>query len=989
MKRAVSPFFFSNRRLLSVLLVSVMIAFTGVGLVRAQAAISGRVYQDYNNNGLFDSGRTLANNGSGTYSVAADIPIGGVTVTVFGPAGTSLGSAATLADGTYSILPSGAGPYRVEFSGFPPGYQPGAFGAQNGTTVQFVDAAGATGVDLGINLPGEYCQDNPDLLSPCYVFGSQVGSFPSPIGPPIDNSQQRVLVSFPYSAGSDQRGLGTGYDLPTANVILQANQIGTTWGVAWARVTGVAYASAFFKRHSGFGPGADGIPATGDDAGAIYLINPATSAVTGVFTVPGVTIDAHDQTNWFRDNNNVAWDAVGKTSLGGIALSEDETRLFVMNLQSRTLYALDAVTGAVLGTSAPFTSAPGCAAADVRPFAVTVYRGGLYVGAVCSAESTQSVAQLQGYVFSLSPATLANTGVVFQFSFNYPRGIANANGVVPGEWLPWGPVFASLPVPVGEAGSYYPQPMLTDITFDNGNLALGIRDRNGDQIGSFTPSNPAGADTDLLIGVGIGDTLRACGSPAGGWVLEANGRCGGVGTAAQNTNLGPGGAEYYFDDGYGIPGEFVNHDDMTLGGIGQIPGFPDLVVASTNPYPFATVPGGGDFQVFDGGIRWFNNQTGAFSKAYRLYDDIAFPGVMGKANGIGDIVPLCQPMPIEIGNRVWLDTNQNGIQDAGEVPIANVQVDLYSPTGVLLSSVFTNALGEYYFSNGAGADTSFADYNVAGLTFNTAGFEVRINSAQPALAGLTLTVAENALGVVSGSSSNDNNGIPTGQFAVARFNIGAPGANNHTIDFGYYDATLPTPTLSAPTFIPPTAAGTGTPVFGGTPFPAAGVPPGQIAGGGFSSPGISKSVDRPFASPGDIVTFSIFASNPNGAPANNVTIADTIPSAFEVLSASATRGTPQVSGQQVTLNAGTLAVGETVTVTVVTRVRGNAGGGAVSNLASLGGGLEGQASVTVVIVSALPALGEEPWWRVLLIAITASLGCWGVMRYRDRLRQNR
>jgi uncharacterized repeat protein (TIGR01451 family) len=982
MKHSSNAFFY--RFLLSVLVLGLPALFSGTALVRAQAAVSGRVFQDYNNSGSFDAGRTLANNGAGTYTVAEDIPIGGVTVTIFGPAGTPIGSGLTGPDGQYSILPNAPGPYRVEFSAFPPGFQPGAFGAQNASTVQFVDAAGGTGVDLGINLPGEYCQDNPDLITPCYVFGDQNGAFPDivPGNPPINNSGLPALVSFPYSAGSNGASIAAGYDTPLGHTVnLSAGQIGTTWGVAWARVTSRIYSSSFFKRHSGFGAGADATPLTADDPGAIYLINPATNAVTNVFTVPNATVNAHGGPNWFRDNNNIAWDAVGKTSLGGIALSDDETRLFAMNLQDRVLYALDAVTGAVVGTSVSFASVPvpGCAAGDIRPFAVQYYRGLLYVGVVCSAESTQIVANLNGFVYSVSPTTLAINGVVFQFSFNYPRGIANANGTVPSVWQPWSPGYATLPVPAGENGSFYPQPMLTDIAFDRGNLVLGIRDRNGDQVGSFTPSNPVGADTDLLAGVGVGDTLRACGSPAGGWTLETNGRCGGTGTAAQGTGLGPGGAEFYFDDGYGIPGQFVNHDDMGLGGIGQIPGFPDLVVASTNPYPFSSAPGGGNFQVFDGGIRWMNNTSGAFTKAYRLFDDGPFPNTLGKANGLGDIAALCFPMPVEIGNRVWLDTNRNGVQDAGETPIANVRVDLFSPAGALLSSVFTNDRGEYYFSNGAGTDARFADYGVAGLTFNTSGFQVRIDGNQLPLTGLELTFTENSLGTPFGSTLNDNNGVPTGTIAIATFNVGAPGANNHTIDFGYFSPTAPIPTL----VVPPTLPG-GTPGIIGT--PGVNVTPGlEVAGLGISSPGVSKSVDRPFVAPGDTVIFTISVTNPNATAVSNVEVSDSVPGAFEVLSASASRGVATVNGQQVSLSISTLAPGEIVTVTITTRVRGSAGGGLVANFALVSGGFSGQASANVVIINALPALGEEPWWRAVLLLTIGAAGVWAIGLTRRRL----
>ena len=110
------------------------------------------------------------------------------------------------------------------------------------------------------------------------------------------------------------------------------------------------------------------------------------------YAVPGTVTNAHDTANYPRDNGNTGWDAVGKTSLGGMAISEDESRLFVINLANRTLYALNPATGASLGSQTTPTNLPlpsgTCAAGDARPFAVTWYHGSVYVGLVCSAEST-------------------------------------------------------------------------------------------------------------------------------------------------------------------------------------------------------------------------------------------------------------------------------------------------------------------------------------------------------------------------------------------------------------------------------------------------------------------------------------------------------------------------------------------------------------------------------------------------------------------------
>ncbi len=56
-------------------------------------------------------------------------------------------------------------------------------------------------------------------------------------------------------------------------------------------------------------------------------------------------------------------------------------------------------------------------------------------------------------------------------------------------------------------------------------------------------------------------------------------------------------------------------------------------------------------------------------------------------------------LPACIGDRVWSDTNKNGIQDAGEPGIKDVVVKLFSSFGSLISTQTTNQNGEYLFNN--------------------------------------------------------------------------------------------------------------------------------------------------------------------------------------------------------------------------------------------------------------------------------------------------
>jgi hypothetical protein len=111
--------------------------------------------------------------------------------------------------------------------------------------------------------------------------------------------------------------------------------------------------------------------------------------------------------------------------------------------------------------------------------------------------------------------------------------------------------------------------------------------------------------------------------------------------------------------------------------------------------------------------------------------------LQGKNNGLGDLELFCDPAPLEIGDRVWFDANENGIQDPDEQPLAGVSVKLYAPDmTTLLATAVTDADGNYYFSNAASGPLSglHAVYDVKGLKFNTSGYKLRIDLTQPAIA---------------------------------------------------------------------------------------------------------------------------------------------------------------------------------------------------------------------------------------------------------------
>lgn len=764
-------------------------------------SITGRVFQDFNGNATFDTTTTIPNDGLGTIGVAIDRGVQNVEVRAydaFGANVTTGGVAITDVAGIYTLVTNdaGSGPYRLEFTALPAGFSPSARSTDSvdggsatnaGSAVQFTSAPAAN-VNLAVNYPADYSQNNPEVVAAVYASGDQIsGAF----------SDTGVLESFPYSSGSNDTGGAANvnlYDTPVVNPLqIVANELGPAYGLAYARGTRLIYAAAHFKRHVGFGP---------QGPNAIYVISrTGTGLVTSTFNVPGTATNLHQTADYQRDNGNTGWNAVGKSSLGGMAMSEDEASLFVYNLADRSLHKLNTSNGVQTAIQSTLPTPPlpsgTCPAADVRPFSLTVYRNQLYAGFVCSAESSATVdtftdanansqydagdyyiesngtagrqaaepylnlngtagyqagetfvdndgnqvynlgdaRNLRAYVYTVNQTTLAyGAAPLFQAALNYPRGLGQRSVGAFNAWRPWSATYRN----ANSTGNrtVYAQPMLTDIAFDNGNLILAIRDRVTDQVGNGTLSNPSDpSNVNLYQPRGGSDILRACGAIAA-WTLENNGRCAGNGTAPQNTGEGPGNGEFYHGDAFTlsttmtlpatvISGKGSNHDDTGSGGVEQLAGAPDVMI--TNFDSIANVTSA----LHDGGIRWLNNTTGNFTKGYRLYDgDSSDQDSLGKAGGVGgNLVILSDPAPIEIGNRVWNDADSDGVQDPGELPIAGVTVRLYQGSTVVGTAV-TDANGEYYFVSSTTADGNTGDNlgQVNGGILTATSYQVRLDN---------------------------------------------------------------------------------------------------------------------------------------------------------------------------------------------------------------------------------------------------------------------
>ncbi|HEX6596521.1 MAG TPA: SdrD B-like domain-containing protein [Acidimicrobiales bacterium] len=741
--------------------VSVLfLALTGVSLVVRPApalavngTVAGTVFEDYNANGQMDAGSTAPASASAT-----DVGVKGASVTVTDSADQVVGSGTTGPGGTFTIPVTAAATNDVRVQVTPPaGYTSGPQGPDSATTVQFVDltsaAAGAVGV--GLVRQGNYSPDGPRLLSVLQVAAVNGSSLMF-----VNQAAEPTLVSSGYA------DRGTAGTTPEAH----AADTGAIWGLGQLDAR-YAFTGAYFKRHAFTGPGG---------LGAIYLTDLAGGPNVTLWTTipnPGVNPRPNEggmtADDWFHDA--AAYPEVGKIGLGGMAMAPDHASLYVVNLNTKSLFEVPVLRGAggvpVAGSEVDYAlpvSLPGATAgcssqANVRPFGVSVQNGSVWVTLTCTGPA---VADLRGYVYRFDVVTKAFDGSpAFEMALGgYPRG---STFVVPAAWNPWDDV--TWPAFGGNASK--PQPLLSDVVFDsNGDMTIGIKDRFGDEAGSRAGS-PNPLDNTKYDGFPAGDVLRACRNAADtAWVLESNGVCGTRTGARVASGKGPGGGEFYADN-------FVVccHDQVSLGALLQLPGYGEVINTAFDP----------GLAIVTEGYRFYSNTDGRVNGFHQIRGNPGSTGGgFGKSGGLGDMAALVAAAPLEIGNRVWSDSDGDGIQDAGEPPLAGVTVNLYAADGVtLLATAVTDATGTYYFTNAAGTSTPSAIFGVTGLQPGT-GYVVRLDNPADAAAGGPLAALRPTATGVGTDPQIDSNGVPAaGSEAV--LTTGGEGVNDHSIDFGF------------------------------------------------------------------------------------------------------------------------------------------------------------------------------------------------------------
>ena len=106
----------------------------------------------------------------------------------------------------------------------------------------------------------------------------------------------------------------------------------------------------------------------------------------------------------------------------------------------------------------------------------------------------------------------------------------------------------------------------------------------------------------------------------------------------------------------------------------------------------------------------------------------------------GDSDPLIK---VNLGDRVWLDSNKNGKQDSNEVGLQGIKVELYDTNGKLLSSTITNKQGLYSFNNLDAGEYQVKFIKKVGYSFTTkraTGVDSFLDSDVDVSTGLTETI---------------------------------------------------------------------------------------------------------------------------------------------------------------------------------------------------------------------------------------------------------
>ncbi|MEP7197132.1 MAG: SdrD B-like domain-containing protein [Saprospiraceae bacterium] len=715
-------------------------------------SIGGKLFFDYNNNGKQES---------------SEIGLSDIDVNLYDDAKLLHASTKTKTNGLWAVNNLTAGQkLRVEYQ-IPSNLFDANPGTENKTRTQ-IATVGDCGVNLGIYQLKSVIDANPWIATTLFIKGDAQNPLSRSYTDPTI-----VLNLYNTTEGGPRLGPNGSYYLASGG------ETGSIWGMCFQKESRKLISGAFLKRNAALGPGGLGAIYVTDLTN--FLPSPTPSPnykyfgrTTMLLNLDSFGINTGDETTLIRNlpidpnqasHDSISFDKIGKIGLGDLDFNDAGDTLFAVNMFKRSLVVIAVGNPMILPITPDRVSEipipdPGCSNKnDWRPWGLKYHDGQLYVGGVCSAETTNKNSDLFATIYTYTTGLFNK---LTSFELGYTKGYLNDNYC--STFQPWR--FSFYGYYVSNDVTCGPSPVLSDIEFDSeGNMIVAIGDRYGYQTGGRDYGTNTKDNLRYLTFSG-GDNLKFF-KLKNEFLLEQNASSGFYTTNGQNNKQGVCGGEFYYQDG------FFSHQEGALGALAVHPSYNTVLSTMMDPA-----------SVWSNGWSQLDNSLGTKNVNYNIFSGET--GTFGKSAGLGDIELLIgsstpNGIGVSIGNYIWNDLDQDGLQDPGEPAIPNVLVLLYNSKDSLIQQTKTDLSGLYYFKNlnptteyyiQLGADTNYINKDL--VLNNTAYRVTKFNSRT------NFGNAEND------SDASLNLPIPTFyKDKIAYYYLtGRDGENNFSLDFG-------------------------------------------------------------------------------------------------------------------------------------------------------------------------------------------------------------
>lgn len=552
-------------------------------------------------------------------------------------------------------------------------------------------------------------------------------------GNPTENLNMATIVSVPHDF------------YPSTGPTMYSNkqETGAVWGLAYKSQTDQMFSASFIKQYASLGYDVDG-KAMHD---AIYVTSNMTgtpsSALYTRLSDLGITLAPLT----VEDPIDCAYgDQVGRKGLGSLEISDDESTLYVVNISNNSVVSIP-TTNPTAANTKEIKDLYKATSGNAYAFALKYYKHKLYVGFTVTTDDFNDPSSASKMVVVEYDLNTAVKQVIFES--NYLKGQFTDD------------LFTNFTIRV--------QQWFTDIEFlDDATMVVALNDRKGNRFCATSQANRLDDEK--------GDVLVVYKNDAGVWTLESGGVYAGKVGQKTNNGQGPGGGEFFGADEFTEDPD--HHNEVSLGSIYNVPGKSEMLSTVFDPY----------LNTYSGGLHRYSTLDGHRVSAVELYSSNAVT-LFGKATGFGEIEMIAPKGDIEIGNYVWHDLNNNGIQDAGEPAIAGLALDLYDAQCNKIGSTETNATGNYVFNkqntNGIGI-APYTNYYVvvADASYSKESASIQVNGQDLILTSVKESAyyPKNNDAKIASDVCESLNGL-----AIVELQTKGAGENIYAFDIGFAD----------------------------------------------------------------------------------------------------------------------------------------------------------------------------------------------------------